>query len=139
MYSFRLIPREEFSTIIPFWKILNPAITEKTLKVRMEEMQQQSYECVGIYMGEKLIGISGLWTMTKYYIGKIIEPDNVLILPEYQGKGIGEKMMQWIYAYGKSKGCVASELNCYVTNTAAQKFWVNQGYQIVAFHYQKKF
>jgi len=138
MYAFQLIPKENLDCIIPFWQILNDKIEVGTLHERLEEMKQQSYECVGVYDGDKLIGISGLWIMTKYYIGKHIEPDNVLILPAYQGKGIGEKLMEWIFAYGRSKGCVASELNCYVTNSAGQKFWANQGYRIVGFHYQRK-
>jgi diamine N-acetyltransferase len=62
----------------------------------------------------------------------------VFILPEYRGKGIGEKLMEWIYAYAKSRGCVASELNCYVTNNGGQKFWINEGYKILAFHFQKQ-
>ena len=47
-------------------------------------------------------------------------------------------MMAWVYAYGRTKDCVASELNCYTTNSGAQKFWANEGYKILGFHYQKQ-
>jgi GNAT superfamily N-acetyltransferase len=138
MYSFRLIPKDELDSIIPFWQLLNDKIAIGVLKQRLHEMKGQAYECVAVYDDERMIGISGLWIMTKYYVGKHIEPDNVIILPEYRGKGIGEKLMEWIYDYGRSQGCVASELNCYVTNTAGQKFWTNAGYKIVGFHYQRQ-
>ena len=137
MYTFQLIPREEMSSIIPLLRILNDALSEETLQGRLDEMLSQGYECVGAYDEGKLIGISGLWTLTKYYVGRHIEPDNVVILPEYRGKALGEQMMEWIYAYGRSKGCVASELNCYVTNSGGQKFWANEGYRVIGFHYQK--
>jgi GNAT superfamily N-acetyltransferase len=137
MYSFRLIPHEEMSSIIPLLRILNDAISEETLHERLDEMVAQGYECVGAFHEGRLIGISGLWTLTKYYVGRHIEPDNVVILPEYRGKAVGEQLMEWIYAYGRSKGCIASELNCYVTNSGGQKFWANEGYRVIGFHYQK--
>jgi diamine N-acetyltransferase len=87
----------------------------------------------------ELVGISGFWIIQKYYTEQYIEPDNVVIKPEYRGKGLGELMSQWLDDYAKSIGCVASNLNVYVTNEKAIKFWLNQGYKIISFHLQKKF
>ena len=77
--------------------------------------------------------------LTKYYIGKHIEPDNVDILPEYQAKGIGKQLVLWISEYAKSIGCEASELNCYTENKRGQRFWEQCGYKVVGYHYRKKF
>ncbi len=137
MYTYRLIPATDISSIIPLLRILNDKITEETLQERLAEMVKNGYECMGAYDNGRLIGICGLWVLTKYYVGRHVEPDNVMILPEYRGKGIGEAMMESVYAYGRSKGCVASELNCYVTNSGGQKFWANEGYKIIGFHYQR--
>jgi GNAT superfamily N-acetyltransferase len=126
MYTYQLIPKENIYTIIPLLQILNDNISKEVLQERLREMVERGYECVGVYEADQLIGICGLWILTKYYVGRHLEPDNVMILPEYRGKGIGEKIMQWVYEYGKSKGCIASELNCYVTNSAGQKFWANE-------------
>jgi GNAT superfamily N-acetyltransferase len=138
MYRYSLIPKQDMLTIIPFLQILNDTVSEETLKERVTEMVEKGYECVAVYDGEKIIGICGLWILTKYYVGRHIEPDNVMILPEFRGQGIGEKMMEWVYEYGRSKGCIATELNCYTANTSGQKFWANEDYKIVGFHYQKK-
>lgn len=138
MYRYSLIPKQDMLTIIPLLQVLNDKISEDVLKERVTEMVEKGYECVGAYDGEKLIGICGLWILTKYYVGRHIEPDNVMILPEYRGQGIGEKLMEWVYEYGRSKGCIASELNCYTSNTGGQKFWTNEDYKIVGFHYQRK-
>jgi GNAT superfamily N-acetyltransferase len=137
MYNFRLIPAEEIGEVLPFLRMLNGAFDEETMRERLAGMFAQGYECVGVFEGSVLVGISGLWTLTKHYVGRHIEPDNVVIHPDYRGRGVGEAMMQWIEAYGRSKGCVAAELNCYVTNSGGQKFWANQGYKIIGFHYQK--
>lgn len=137
MISFKLLTESDKPDIIPFLRLLNDKIQEELLNSRLEEMFTHNYKCVGIFKAEKLIGLSGLWILTKYYVGRHIEPDNVIIHPGYRGEGIGEAMMQWIYEYAVSQGCIASELNCYVNNHAGQKFWANQGYKIIGFHYQK--
>ena len=138
MYTISLIPNSNIDSILPLLQELNPKVELLILKARLDDMLQSNYECVGVYDQNKLIGISGLWFLTKYYVGKHVEPDNVYILPEYQGKGIGRLLMNWIFDYARSKGCVASELNCYVNNTSGQKFWLDQGYELIAYHYQKQ-
>jgi GNAT superfamily N-acetyltransferase len=134
----KLIPDSDITSIIPLLKLLNENTDESLLKNRLKEMVDNSYHCVGVYYESQLIGVCGFWLLIKHYVGKHIEPDNVIILPEYRGKGIAEKMMAWIYDYGRENGCGASELNCYVGNSSGVRFWINQGYKIIGYHFQKK-
>ena len=111
---------------------------ENLLLQRLEVMMQNNYQCLGVYDKEKLIGICGLWTLTKFYNGKHLEPDNVVILPEYRGKGIGELMMAWIDTYAKENNYETIELNAYIENTKGVEFWKKTGYYIRGHHFQKK-
>jgi GNAT superfamily N-acetyltransferase len=129
MYTIKIVPKDELESIFPLVKLLNPDTEEKI---------QRNYECIGAYDNEKLIGISGIWILNKLYVGKHIEPDNVIIDPAYRGKGVGEKLIQWICDYGKTQGCIASELNCYLQNEKGIEFWKNQGYKILGYHFQKQ-
>jgi len=139
MYDFTLIPKDQMHTIIPLLQILNDKLDDAILKNRLDEMILRGYECVGVYENKKLIGVSGLWIIIKYSDGKYMEPDNVVIHPDYRNKGIGEMMMNWIHKYAKSKGCSASELNCYIANEKGQKFWLKEGYKRLGYRFQKKF
>jgi len=139
MPTFSLIVKENILSIIPLLKILYPEVNEEVLALRLNEMILQGYQCLGIYENNNLIGTSGLWIKTKYYVGKHIEPDNVIVLPEYRNKGIGTSLMNWIYEYGRAQGCVASELNCYVSNDRGIKFWHGQGFNIIGCRFQKLF
>ncbi len=139
MINIQLIPKESLGSIIPMLRILDPNIPEKILFERLDAMKVNNYECVGVYDNNKLIGISGLWFLAKYYVGKHVEPDNVIIHPDYQSQGIGDRLMEWIFEYAKSKGCIASELNCYVSNKRGVKFWERHGYKTIGYHMQKKF
>lgn len=136
-YQFQLIPTENIHSILPLLQQLNEQLETAIILERLDEMVLRGYECLGVYDNEKLIGICGIWILTKIYVGRHVEPDNVTIHPDYRNKGIGEKMMEWVDKYAKSKGCIASELNAYVRNNNGHRFWMNQGYKILGFHFQK--
>jgi len=134
----QLIPNDQMDSIIPLLQMLNDSIAEHILQKRIKEMVSQGYQCVGVFDKDRLVGICGLWLLTKYYVGKHLEPDNVVVLPEYRSLGLGKRLMAWVYEYAKSLGCVASELNCYLPDEEAHCFWENEGYKKIAYHFQKK-
>lgn len=136
--AIRFIEKKKMDSIVPLLAQLSPKIPNDILHSRIRDMVLQGYQCVGVFSTDKLIGISGIWVLTKYYVGKHIEQDNVCILPEYRGKGIGKLLTKWIFDYAKSIGCEASELNCYTANKSGHRFWAAQGYEAVAYHFQKK-
>lgn len=134
----KLIPTDNLISIIPLIKLLNPSFPESTLKIRLEEMIGQGYQCAGLYFDNQLVGVCGLWVMTKFYVGKHIEPDNVFILSEYRRQGLAKQLLDWVYDYGKTQGCIGSELNCYVVNDTGNAFWEQEGFAKIGYHYQKQ-
>lgn len=137
--NFSFIKKEDIFSIIPLLQVLDSSISKTVLQSRLKEMIRQGYQCIGIFDEEKLIGACGIWILTKYYVGKHIEPDNIIILPEYQNRNIGTELMHYIDNYAKELGCSASELNSYIKNSQAHKLWEKQGYEVIALHFQKKF
>lgn len=134
----QIIKEEEMVTIIPLLTKLNSKTPHKILTDRVLEMAKASnYECAGLYIKGKLVGISGLWYTTRHYIGKSVEPDHVIIDETQRGKGLGKKFFNWIDNHVQSKGCEAIELNAYVNNTKSHKFYYNDGYNIYGFHFLK--
>lgn len=127
-YTFRIIENRNINSIIPLIKkFTNNKISDVVLKERFSEMITQNYECAGIFEGEKLIGVSGMWFCTRHYSGKSVEVDHVYIDDNYRGKGLGKQFFEWIYNYVKQKGYEAVELNTYVQNYPSHKFYYNEG------------
>ena len=137
-FKFALIPTSEILTILPLLVELGSAdISEAIREARVLEMAAQNYECVGLYDNKKLIAICGMWFMTRHYAGKSIEADHVIITEGYQGKGLGKKLMQWVYDYAKSKDCLWIELNTFVHNFPSHKFYYNEGFVSKGYHMVK--
>jgi GNAT superfamily N-acetyltransferase len=137
MFEIRFISKENIKSIIPLVALLNPDTSEKILLERLDVMMKNDYKCLGVYDREKLIGVCGLWSLMKFYNGRHLEPDNVVILPEYRSKGVGEQMMAWIDKYAEENNYEVIELNAYVENLKGVEFWKKAGYFIRGHHFQK--
>ncbi|NMH88538.1 GNAT family N-acetyltransferase [Flavivirga sp. Y03] len=138
-FMFKIIEKENINTVIPLvQKLNNNKISYEVLEQRFSEMVTQNYECAVIYNGDKLIGVTGLWFCTRHYSGRSVEPDHVYIDDGYRGMGLGKQFFEWIYNYIKAKGYEAVELNTYVTNAPSHKFYFNEGFKILGYHFLKK-
>lgn len=127
--------------ILPLVVLLNEGkLAVETLKRRLDNMLDMGgYQCIGVYDGEELIGICGVWVLNKLYAGKHVEPDNVFVKMEHRSNGVGALMMNYLFDYAKEIGCEASEVNCYIKNVNGKRFWESQGYEALGFHMIKKF
>lgn len=138
-FTYKIINKRDINSVVPLvLKLNNFSVSEDLLKQRFSDMITQNYECAGVYDGETLIGVTGLWFCTRHYAGKSVEVDHVFIEDEYRGQGIGKDFFKWIYNYAKLKGCETAELNTYVNNHASHKFYYNEGFKILGYHFFKK-
>ncbi|WP_460217985.1 GNAT family N-acetyltransferase [Psychroserpens sp. MEBiC05023] len=139
-FKFKLLPSAEIHKVIPLiQKLTNNKFSDEILKQRFTEMISQNYECAVIYDDDILIGVTGMWFCTRHYIGKTVEIDHVYIDDGYRNKGLGKQFLSWIYDYVKTKGCNSVELNTYVQNYPSHKFYYNEGFEILGYHFLKKF
>lgn len=135
--SVKLISKKSIEIILPLLKELNTTTSDAVLTKRLQEMVQQHYKCVGLYLNNELIGISGLWFLTRHYCGKTIEPDHVIITKKHRNKGYGKILFEWIYTYAREKSCETIELNTYIENIKSHQFYENEGFKKLGFHYLK--
>lgn len=136
--KFTLIEKNNIEVILPLLEELDPSILKTVLETRLSEMVEMGYECVGIYYIGELVGICGIWTLVKYYVGKHLELDNVYIKTKYRGLGIGKKLDIWLADFAISRGCEVIELNCYIKNEKGRQYWESNDYTPIGIHYQKK-
>lgn len=136
---FEIINKNNIDEVIPLVSKLNEGtVSNEILKERFAEMVTQNYECAVIYDQDKIVGVCGLWYCTRHYSGRSVEPDHVFIDEAYRGKGVGKQFFEWIYTYVISKGYEAVELNTYVTNASSHKFYFNEDFKILGYHFLKK-
>jgi GNAT superfamily N-acetyltransferase len=135
----QLLERGHTRQIAGFGLLLNPGSTIEKLERYADEMFGfDNYRCFGLFEQEELIGISSGWITVRFYSGKQLEVDNVIIDPAIQSKGYGKYFFELIEAWAKEKDCLTIELNTYVGNSRSHKFYFSNGYKILGFHFQKQ-
>lgn len=136
--SIKVLQQHQILDVIPLMmEYKKGKVAQEILEERFLEMATQNYECAVMYDADKLIGMAGMWFMTRHYSGKSMEPDHVYIADGYRGKGLGKQFFDWMHTYAKEKGCNSSELNTYVQNYPSHKFYYNEGYEIYGYHFFK--
>jgi GNAT superfamily N-acetyltransferase len=125
-------------TILGLVKQLNPNLEEETLCERLEAMFKCSdYKCFGLFEEGHLIGLSGGWTTVRLYAGKQLELDNVIIDNKLQSKGYGKWFFEAIRNWAVENEYESIGLNTYVENHRSHKFYFNEGFKILGFHFEK--
>lgn len=138
-FTFKIIDNSTINTIIPLiQKFTDHKFSDAVLEQRFSEMIHQNYECAGIYDGETLVGVSGMWFCTRHYSGRSVEVDHVYIDDNYRGQGLGRRFFKWLYDYVRNKGYETMELNTYVQNNPSHKFYYNEGFNILGYHFLKE-
>lgn len=134
----KILMKEDLSQIINLTKLLNPTISVSDLESRQTQMFEfENYKCFGLFEGDKLIGIASGWITVRLYSDKQLEIDNFIIDNTIQSKGYGKSFLNKIESWAKTNDCKTVELNTYVQNSRSHKFYFNQGYSILGFHFQK--
>ena len=139
-FRFEILEKSRIHEIIPLiQKLTDFKVSELLLKERFSEMITQNYECAVILEEDNLIGLTGMWFSTRHYSGKTVEIDHVFIEEDYRNKGLGKDFLNWFYEYAKAAGCNTAELNTYVQNYPSHKFYYNEDFEILGYHFLKKF
>lgn len=128
----------DWDLAFPLIRLLNKDMTRPKYKKLLAEMLPLGYRCIGAFEGKKLLGVTGFWTGTRFWCGRYIALDNVVVDKGLRSRGIGSKMVAWVEKEGKRLGYNHAELDSYVTAHDAHRFYFREGYCILGHHFTKK-
>lgn len=136
--EFCVLSQDDFAEIIPLAHQLNPKLSEEELKDFLFQMFGFSnYYCFGLRENNSLIAISSGWVTVRFYSGKQLEVDNVVVDQKFQSKGYGKLLFQHIENWANEQDCNSVELNTYLENRRSHKFYHQNAYSILGFHFCK--
>ena len=136
--TFEILTVENIAEISVLGQQLNPKMTLEQIQNLLNEMfTLPTYRCFGLFLNKKLVGISSGWITVRFYSGKQLEVDNVIIDNSLQSNGFGKQFFDFIENWAKENSCETIELNTYVQNSKSHKFYFNLGYSILGFHFWK--
>ena len=136
--DYKILSKNDIEDIARLGQQLNPNLTLDQIKTYLLQMfELETYNCFGIFLNDKLVGISSAWSTVRLYSGKQLEVDNVVIDSSQQSKGLGKLLFEFIEDWAKKNEYKTIELNTYVQNSKSHKFYYNLGYSVLGFHFWK--
>lgn len=138
MIEIRELGRDEMTAILPLVQIWNARTTPEVLATRLEEMLALGYRCIAADRDGALVGIAGFWYGCRFWCGRHIDLDNVIVDEAYRNQGIGQKMIAWIEDEARRLGCDSVGLDTYVGNTDSHRLYERLGYGKLGYHYLKR-
>src|SRR5580692_4411352 len=136
--EFRELTIRDSNTIVPLANKLHPATAPEIIRDYLADMFSfPTYHCFGLWQNGKLVAVSNGWITVRFYSGKQLEVDNVIVDPDLRSKGMGKYFFACIQEWALQNDCKTIELNTYVQNSKSHKFYFNEGYKILGFHFQK--
>lgn len=135
--SIRLLADNELAVMLPLIEILNPDTPRTVLAQRLAEMRENGYRCAGAFVDRQCVGVAGMWFGTRFWCGRYVDIDNVVVDPSWRSHGIGQALLDWVEDYARRQGCEKAVLDAYVINDRAHAFYMRRGYRIIGFHFDK--
>jgi GNAT superfamily N-acetyltransferase len=132
-----LLPKEA-SLLFPFIRQLNPAITKTAFNQSLKEMLPLGYRCIIALDGKNPIGACGIWTANRFWCGRFMEVDNVVVDQKARSGGIGKHMMDWVEKEAKRTNCKLVIADSYTHNVASHRFYSREKYIIKGFCFVKE-
>ncbi|WP_223788729.1 GNAT family N-acetyltransferase [Marinicella meishanensis] len=130
-------PLEHKRAVLNLLQQLNPEMAFSLIEERLTSMvESNNYLCFGLFEDERLIGLCSGWSTVRIYCGKQLELDNVIVDQSLQSKGLGTFFMQALKQWTVENSYQSIGLNTYVTNSQSHKFYLNQGFTILGFHFE---
>ena len=80
----------------PLVQILNPGVTLDVLAQKLQDMSGEGYQCAAAFVNVGCVGAAGIWLGTRFWCGRYLDVDNVIVDPQYRGAGIGQQLMDWV-------------------------------------------
>lgn len=133
-----LTTKEEILPLLPLLRQLTQGLTEESLSTMLDDMLPKEYKVVAVFWNDQCMALSGYWIGTKFYSGKYLEMDNVIVEDYMRSKGLGRMLLEHCAKVAKENNCSHIMLDVYVENIKAHVFYERHGFTRRGYHFLKK-
>lgn len=126
--------KDQLERCFDAFKALRPHIEKEQFVVQVLRQQQQSYQIVGLKVGDKIPCAAGFRFAEFLAWGKVLYVDDLTTLPEYRSRGYAGILMDWLIEHARAKGCHGLHLDTGHQRHTAHKLYLKKGLNINAHH-----
>lgn len=125
----------DYAQLPALFALLEPAVPVADVIERSLRMRTLGWQCLGCFEGERLIAMAGYIERIHLYAGSVLYVENVAVLPDRRGEGLGQVLMDTLAELARARGCSSLTLDAYASNGPARAFYERLGYEPRGIHY----
>src|SRR5882757_1432834 len=89
--EFRELTKDDSAAIVPLANKLRPSMSPAEASAYLAEMFTfPTFHCFGLWQDGRLVAMSNGWITVRFYSGKQLEVDNVIVDPDLRSQGVGK-------------------------------------------------
>lgn len=115
---------------------LRPHLTEESFLQLLEKMKSENYHLIYTEEAGEPVAVCGFRYITSLFEGSYIYIDDLSTLPDFQGKGYGDQLFQYVVNLAKKEGLNAVHLDSGHHRYDAHRFYLKHGMNIVYHHFR---
>jgi len=114
---------------------LRTGYDEPALCARIDEQRARGYQLAYVEIDGRVLCVAGFVIGTKLAWGRHLYVDDLVTVESRRGSGAGAHLVAWLKEYARANGCRQIHLDSGVTNFAAHRFYLRQGFDIASHHF----
>ncbi|MGH9370773.1 MAG: GNAT family N-acetyltransferase [Vicinamibacterales bacterium] len=95
---------QDIQSAFPLMSTLRERIRRETFLDEVRRQQQQGYELIGAYAGDRLVALAGIRRSRTLSRGDHVFVDDLVTAPDAQGQGHATALLRWIASRAAAEG-----------------------------------
>lgn len=109
-------------------------LTESDYLRYVKEMMATDFRMIAVTENKKIIAVCGFRVGRRFYCGKYLHIDNMIVGSAFRSQGIGNLIIEWMRNEAKRLGCDVLLADTYINNINAQRFFEREGFYKRGYH-----
>ncbi len=116
---------------------LRPHVMLEEFVLLIQDMAKEGYQLAYIEEEGVCVAVAGFRIYTNLFLGKNLYIDDLVTAEDKRSKGYGKTMIDWLIGSAREHECKAIHLDSGTNRHKAHKFYLNQGFDIVSYHFSQ--
>ncbi len=116
------------------FKVLRPHLEMGTFLKQVRRQQRESYQILALREDGKILSAAGFRFAEFLAWGTVLYIDDLTTLPEFRGRGHGDRLLSWLIDHAKSRGCKGVHLDSGYARHAAHRLYLRKGLHLDCHH-----
>lgn len=129
---------DELRAAYPVMKELRPHLASAdAFAEQIETQRSQAYRLLGVFDGDRLLGLAGYRHMTNLIYGQFVYVDDLVVAADNKRGGVGSKLLGEVRQIARETGCANFVLDTGLHMALAQRFYYRNGLLAKGMHFRE--